>query len=224
MVKRSRDDGRTWSDAQRLPDGVLGPIKNKPVRLRDGTIIAGSSVESPSGWRVHFERSVDGGNTWSVVRPPAGASDIDAIQPSILMYPDGRIEGVGRTREKRIFETWSSDGGKSWSPLTLTSLPNPNSGIDAVTLADGRQLIVYNHTSEARSPLNVAISRDGATWQAALVLEDTPGEYSYPAVIQTADGLVHVTYTWKRQTIKHVVIDPTKLAPMPMVDGRWPGG
>jgi predicted neuraminidase len=222
MVRYSRDDGRTWSDAVRLPDGVLGPIKDKPVRLSDGTIVAGSSVESPAGWRVHFERSTDGGATWTVVHPPASAPEINAIQPSILLYPGGRVQAVGRSQEKHIFETWSGDGGKSWSPLTLTSLPNPNSGIDAVTLADGRQLVVYNHTTQGRSPLNVAVSADGKTWEAALVLEDAPGEYSYPAIIQTSDGLVHVTYTWKRQTIKHVVIDPMKLAPVPMIDGRWP--
>jgi predicted neuraminidase len=222
MVRHSRDDGRTWSDAVRLPDGVLGPIKNKPVRLSDGTIIAGSSVESSAGWRVHFERSTDGGTTWTVVHPPASTLEINAIQPSILMYPGARLQAVGRSQEKRIFETWSSDGGKSWSPLALTSLPNPNSGIDAVTLADLRQLVVYNHTTQGRSPLNVAVSTDGKTWEAALVLEDAAGEYSYPAVIQTADGLVHVTYTWKRQTIKHVVLDPAKLSPVPMTDGRWP--
>ena len=87
---------------------------------------------------------------------------------------------------------------------------------------DGRALVVYNHTSRGRSPLNMAVSSDGKTWKAALVLEDQPGEYSYPAVIQTADGLVHVTYTWKRQRIKHVVIDPRKLVLRDMAGGRWP--
>jgi predicted neuraminidase len=101
-------------------------------------------------------------------------------------------------------------------------MPNPNSGIDATTLRDGRQLLVYNHSTDARTPLNVAVSSDGQTWQAALVLEDVPGQYSYPAVIQTRDGLVHVTYTWKRERIKHAVIDPSKLALKPIVDGDWP--
>jgi len=91
-----------------------------------------------------------------------------------------------------------------------------------VTLRDGRHLIVYNHATLDRSPLNVAISRDGRAWEAALVLERDPGEYSYPAVIQRSDGLVDVTYTWKRQRIKHVVIDPARLTPRPMPDGRWP--
>jgi predicted neuraminidase len=219
MVRASADAGRTWTEARRLPDGILGPIKNKPVRLLDGTLVAPSSTESPerpSKWRVHFERSADAGLTWTAVFPPAGsaASDttaIDAIQPSILVHPGGKLQAVGRTRSGRIFETWSEDAARTWTPIALTSLPNPNSGIDAVTLRDGRHLIVYNHTTEGRSPLNIAISGDGHTWNPALVLEDAPGEYSYPAVIQSADGLVHITYTWKRQRIKHVVIDPKRL-------------
>ena len=227
VVQTSRDSGSHWSEPRRLPDGILGPIKNKPVRLADGSLVSPSSSESPeatSVWRVHFERSADGGLTWTAAFPPAGAdgSQVDAIQPSILVHPGGRLEAVGRTRSGRVFETWSNDGGRRWTPLVLTVLPNPNSGIDAVSLSDGRQLLVYNHTTQGRTPLNIAVSRDGKTWEAALVLEREPGEYSYPAVIQTADGLVHVSYTWNRQRIKHVVIDAARLKPVPMPDGNWP--
>ena len=221
MVRQSTDAGRTWSEARRLPDGVLGPVKNKPVRLDDGTIVSGSSTETPDAanlWRVHFERSTDNGATWTIVRPAPVASgdEIGAIQPSILVHRDGRLQAVGRSRSQHVFETWSSDKGRTWSPVTLTSLPNPNAGTDALTLRDGRHLIVYNHTPKGRTPLNVAVSRDGKTWEQAVVLEDQPGEYSYPAVIQAPDGLVHITYTWKRERIKHVVIDPKKLTSTPM--------
>ena len=213
MVRTSSDGGRTWSEARRLPDGILGPIKNKPVRLADGTIIAPSSTEtpeSPSTWRVHFERSRDDGATWVVSRPPENTDGaaIDAIQPSILIHAGGRLQAVGRTRSGRVFETWSADGGETWTPLALTELPNPSAGTDAVTLKDGRHLLVYNHTPKGRTPLNVALTRDGKTWDTVHVLESEPGEYSYPAIIQTADGLVHMTYTWKRERIKYVVIDP----------------
>ena len=139
------------------------------------------------------------------------AAPIDAIQPSILMHGGGRLQAIGRTRSGRVFETWSADGGQTWTPVTLTELPNPSAGTDAVTLKDGRHLLVYNHTPKGRTPLNVALTRDGKTWETVHVLESEPGEYSYPAIIQTADGLVHITYTWKRQRIKHVVIDPAKL-------------
>ena len=227
MVRMSADGGQTWGDARRLPEGILGPVKNKPVRLADGTIISPSSTESndkPSLWRIHFERSADAGRTWTIVRPAvvSGAPELHAIQPSILVYPDGKLQAVGRTRSERVFQSWSTDGGKTWTSLSLTPLPNPSAGTDAVTMRDGRQLIVYNHTPKGRSPLNIALSRDGATWEAALVLESEPGEYSYPAVIQAADGKVHVTYTWKRQRVRHVVIDPAKLTSVPMADGVWP--
>jgi predicted neuraminidase len=99
--------------------------------------------------------------------------------------------------------------------MELTDLPNPNSGIDAVLLADGQSLLVYNDATEGRERLNVATSADGKTWRKVLDLEDQPGEYSYPAVIQTPDGLVHVTYTYRRRSIKHVVIDPKKLESSP---------
>jgi predicted neuraminidase len=226
MQRTSRDSGRSWSDATRLPDGILGPIKNKPVRLTDGALLSGASTEStdqPSKWRVHFERSTDNGRTWTLVKPPASdAAPIDAIQPSILIHRGGRLQAVGRSRSGRVFETWSDDGGKTWSALALTVLPNPSAGTDAVTLRDGRHLVVYNHTPKGRSPLNVAVSRDGKVWDAAVVLESEPGEYSYPAVIQTADGQIHVSYTWKRLRVKHVVIDPARLRPVAMKEGHWP--
>jgi alpha-L-rhamnosidase len=145
--------------------------------------------------------------------------EMGAIQPSILFHPDGKLQAIGRTKQNKIFEIWSSDGGKSCDEMKLTSLPNPNSGIDAVTLRDGRQLLVYNHSTKGRSPLNVAISNDGRIWQTGPTLEDEPGkQFSYPAVIQTKDGLVHITYTWKREKIKHAVVEPLKLKLQPLVD------
>ncbi len=196
MVRTSRDDGRIWSNTRRLPDGILGPIKNKPVQLADGSVVSPTSTESPDSlntWRVHFERTVDAGGTWTVVHPRVSAdgSVINAIQPSILLHPGGRLQALCRTRSQRVFETWSDDSGRTWSPITRTVLPNPNSGIDAITLRDGRHLIVYNHTTKGRSPLNVSLSRDGTTWEAALVLESEPCEYSYPAVIQTVSCTLH---------------------------------
>jgi predicted neuraminidase len=222
MVKSSTDHGKTWSPARRLPDGILGPIKNKPVQLADGTILAGSSVEGPKGWDVHFERSSDGGKSWARTDDVVSQPRVKAIQPSILTHRGGLLQAVGRTAAGTVFETWSEDAGKTWGPLTPTALPNPNAGTDAVTLTDGRHLLVYNHTARGRSPLNVAASADGRAWKAALMLESEPGEYSYPAVIQTRDGLVHVTYTWKRKRVKHVVIDPTKLVLRDITDGKWP--
>ncbi len=217
MQKVSEDNGKTWSEAIRLPDGIFGPIKNKPVLLENGTLISPSSTEH-DGWRVHFELSEDFGKSWNVVGPINEADEFNVIQPSVLSYADGRLQILCRSKENRVISAWSEDNGKTWSPLEATGLPNPNSGTDAVTLQNGLQLIVYNHTIRTegawggpRSPLNVAVSRDGKDWRSVITLEDQPGEYSYPAVIQGSDGLIHITYTWKRERIKYVVIDPASI-------------
>ena len=230
MMMTSTDDGKTWSKPKRLPDGILGPIKNKPVQLANGDILCGSSTEG-NGWHVHFERTRDLGQTWTATPPVNDSKEIGAIQPSILFHPNGKLQAIGRTRNDKLFQIWSDDNGFTWGKMTLMDLPNPNSGIDAVTLRDGRQLLVYNHNirtgshNKGRSPLNVAVSNNGTNWLAALVLEDDPNApsgFAYPAVIQTGDGLVHITYTWERKRIKHVVIDPAKLKLQPIIHGEWP--
>jgi predicted neuraminidase len=210
MVTESSDEGRTWSAPRRLPRGILGPIKNKPVSLGGGLVLSGSSTEH-AGWRVHMERSADGGRTWSRGEALNDGRRLGAIQPTVLPHPGGDVQILCRSRQGRIAASWSADRGLTWSPLSLTEVPNPNSGIDAVVLEDGRSLLVYNHATEGRSKLNVATSVEGKTWVKVLDLEDQAGEYSYPAVIQTPDGLVHVTYTYRRETIKHVVLDPSRL-------------
>jgi predicted neuraminidase len=221
LLITSADGGRTWSPPQRLPEGQVGPVRSKPVAWSDGAILCGSSTED-QGWRVHLELTPDQGRTWE--RAPAlnDGRKAGLIQPTILKWPAGPTQILCRSQQRKIFESWMGHDWKSWSPPQPILLPNPNSGIDAVMLKDGRALLVYNHTPRGRSPLNGAVSADGRKWQAALVLEREPGEYSYPAVIQTRDGLVHATYTWKRQRIRHVVIDPAKLVLRDILDDRWP--
>ena len=236
MVMESEDDGRTWSEPRRLPDGILGPIKNKPITLSDGSLLAGSSIENapePPAWRAHFERSPDLGRTWvrsaSLAGATAAGEDFWIIQPTILKLGGGELLALFRSKQSRIAASRSADRGLTWGPIFATGLPNPDAGVDGVTLADGRHLLVYNHKvrvdgawAGSRSRLNVALSDDGDVWDAALMLEDQDGEYSYPAAIQTGDGLVHVTYTHRRTRIRHVVLDPAELPRHPMSGGAWP--
>jgi len=222
----SNNSGRTWSKPIKLgEDGkvghLLGPVKNKPIQLRDGAIICPSSTEireeGETKWKVHFEITKDLGKTWRVIGPINDGIEFDAIQPSILTYPDGKMQILCRTREKVISQSWSEDGGQTWSKMTATELPNPSAGTDAITLADGRQLLIYNHTTRegdfprSRNMLNLAVSKDGKRWKPVMTLEREEGEFSYPAIIQATDGLVHITYTYQRRSVKYVVVDPGKL-------------
>lgn len=226
----STDNGLTWTAPHRFPDDIWGPIRNKPVLLEDGTLLCPSSTEY-DGWRVHMERTTDLGKTWE--RTPAlnHGDSLSAIQPTILIHSGGELQALCRTRENRIYSTRSFDQGLSWTALEPTQLPNNNSGIDAVTLEDGRHLLVYNHvdrsvSDDKRNKLHVAISDDGINWSAVTMLEDDPDnshEYSYPAVIQSSDGKVHITYTWRRELIKHVVLDVSSLAVKPITGPEWPG-
>lgn len=225
MLMTSEDEGKTWSAPGKLGEGplghLIGPVKNKPIQLADGSLLCPSSTEADidgeTFWKVHFEKTADLGKSWEVIGPINDGEAFDAIQPSILTYPDGRMQVLCRTRRQVIAQSWSEDGGQTWSAMSATELPNPNSGTDAVTLADGRQLLVYNHSVRkgafpaGRETLNVALSGDGRNWRPVMTLERQEGEYSYPAVIQSADGMVHITYTYRRRSIKYVLLDPGKL-------------
>lgn len=222
MLMTSDDDGKTWSESTRLPKKILGPIKNKPVLLENGELLCPSSTEN-DGWRVHMEFTPDFGQTWEKTAALNDKS-IEAIQPAVITHKGGKIQMLCRSTSSQILTSESIDNGYTWSELIPTILPNPNSGIDAVTLKDGRHLLVYNHLVKGRNMLNLALSDDGKEWRAATMLEsDMEGtEFSYPAIIQDNNGLVHITYTWKRMLIKHVVIDPGKIKTAPMNGTEWP--
>lgn len=237
VVKASYDQGKTWSEEKFLPEGFLGPIKNKPIGLQDETILFPSSKEDHGG-RVFFEKFWynDGINgRWEKIGPIHDSNETGSSQPAILTHfsdnPDrDKIQALCRSSQGVVTEAWSSNRGATWGGVTPTSLPNPDSAIDAITLSNGMHLIVYNHATSERDTdtsglesLNVAVSEDGITWEAALVLEKTENsEFSNPAVIQTADDLVHITYSWNQIKVKHVVIDPAILVSRSIVGGVWP--
>jgi predicted neuraminidase len=211
MVMTSRDEGVTWSKPKRLPKDIYGPIRSKPVELDNGNVLYPSSTED-AGWRVHMEWTRGLSGAWNRTEAINRAMDFGAIQPTILVHGANRVQILCRTKQGRITESWSQDGGLTWSRMMATDLPNPNSAIDAVMLRDGRALLVYNHSTEDSSVLNLAISRDGRAWESVLVLEEGSGdEFSYPTIIQASSGLVHITYSWKRQRIKHVIINPFQI-------------
>lgn len=209
---RSKDGGKTWSQREQLPDSLYGPIKNKPI-LSKGRLIAPTSDER-KGWRVYFEYSDDMGKTWKRTDFVEADKGVLAIQPSIIVLPDGRLEALCRTRSRQVGVTFSSDNGETWSKLQLIDMPNNNSGLDAVTLKDGGYVMVCNQwpiepdkQKGARTPLALMRSTDGIHWTHWITLEDSPiSQYSYPSIIQTSDGHLHTVYTWRRLRVKHIEI------------------
>ena len=223
-LTKSRDGGKTWSTREPLPEGFLGPTKNKPLLL-DDRLICPSSTEK-DGWRIHFEILDLTTNEWHKVGPVKAAKalttmdkgkrnarpkEIMCIQPTLLQMADGSIKALCRTKNGRIATTTSHDGGETWSKVTLTDLPNNNSGIDAVTLSDGRHVLIYNPVSVKagkemgpRTPLAIAVSNDGENWYKITEMgetSDSQGELSYPAIIQGANGHLYFTDTRLRQDI-----------------------
>lgn len=202
LYKTSTDEGKTWSKEIQLTPGFLGPVKNKAVDLPSGKILHPSSFEVNNIWTSHLEISDANLQNWTKteVKGPFGA-----IQPTVLFHPEGKLQILTRTREGVIATAWSSDQGATWSELSSTGLVHNNSGIDAVTLANGYHLLVCNPIPKGRNKLSLLGSSDGVTWEEILVLEnEESGEFSYPAIIQAKDGTVHISYTHHRKKIKYV--------------------
>ena len=218
-ILRSKDGGKTWRKSKQLPqyqsaDGhsypYLGAIKNKPIVVGD-RIVAPSSDESVR-WQIHFEVSEDNGKSWQYITVPSADTFI-SIQPTILIHPDGALQALCRTKNGYLSITYSRDGGLTWEPEQLTDIPNNNSGIDCVALTGenaGLFAMVYNPAGKERgkefgprTPLTLALSRDGLHWQEVLTLEEGEGEFSYPSIIEGRDGSLHIVYTWNRRKIKY---------------------
>jgi predicted neuraminidase len=213
FLRRSKDGGKTWDMPEQYPAGLLGPIRAKPIRLKNGAILAWSSVESYRACTSWVERSTDDGKSWKRFGPiQVSGHTFGIIQPTLYETNDGRIVALCRSRNLgAIYQSESKDGGETWSDAMKTDLPNPDSGIDVVRLKSGDLVLIYNHTRFMRTPLNLArSSNDGKTWTAFKTLESEPGEYSYPAIIEASDGKLHMTYTWRRTHIKHVIVDPSE--------------
>jgi predicted neuraminidase len=204
-------------------------VRAKPLVLKDGTIVSGSSMQAYDTWAAWIERSTDGGKTWAKIGPieaptnlknpenratapanplssPKLQNTTGIIQPSVVEIKNKHLRFYARSTENigRVVAADSYDNGRTWTQAHSLDVPNPNSGIDAVVLRDGRIVLVYNNTTSGRTPLNMAVSTDGEHFRMFRALETGPGEFSYPSLIQVGDGSLEMTYTWNRVSIKHV--------------------
>lgn len=211
-VKRSDDGGRTWMPSQRL---TLSPflnfstlVRTKPFFTSDGWI--GLPVYHEFVAKYAQILWLEPGQTepagrFHLRRVPVGAN---LLQPAVVPLDERHAVMLLRdsSADRTLHVAHSTDAGWSWTKPTPTVLPNPDSGIDAIRLHDGRVVLAYNDGREDRRCLRLAISGDdGETWVPGTILEEAiEGEFSYPSLVQDAQGFVHVTYTWQRRRIKHV--------------------
>lgn len=143
------------------------------------------------------------------------------IQPTVVRPVPNRhyIRAFFRDRRaQHIYTASSTDEGYSWTEPERTVLPNNNAAIQALVLSGGNMAIVFNPTTKARDVIRIAISKDGGdTWPSYRDLENAGGsgggrvregevEYSYPSILQTGDGYIHISYTYNRETVKYVRI------------------
>jgi predicted neuraminidase len=209
----SDDNGKTWSPVEHLPAGVTGPIRTKPLVMEDGTVVSGTSVESYGSWAVWIERSTDNGQSWRRIGPitvplKEWSGTYGIIQPTVVQMSGKKLRLFARSTKQigRICIADSDDAGLTWTDARPLDLPNPNSGIDAVHLKDGRFVAVYNDSTTKRTPLVLALSMDGEHFRNFQTLESGEGEFSYPAMIQDRQGNLDITYTWNRKRIKFIRI------------------
>lgn len=220
----SKDSGISWTDPKVLVSGDIGgrgPVKNKPIILADGTWLAPASVEAEN-WDAFTDRSTDQGASW--IASPLVPIDHTSfpregvIQPTLWESRPGQVHMLLRSSCGKICRSDSTDGGKTWCAVYETDLPNNNSGIDVVKIDDQFLALIYNPVQQVgddwgeRTPLVISVSADnGRTWGSALVVEDEPGEFSYPCII--AEGrILDAAYTWNRERIVHITCQLTTLS------------
>ncbi len=219
-MKRSDDRGFTWSDVRVIDERWGNVPRCKPIRLHNGDLLFG--VEYDDG-NSRIWRSGNSGSSWEMCGCIFGSQN---QHPALVERSDGSVLALLRPcgGQGRILQSVSADGGRRWSPATLTVLVSPFAGLDAVRLRDGRFVVIYNSNPSARNPLTIAISEDeGRSWPVTRDLVMGEGQFHYPAMIQDREGRLQMTFTNNRRTIDHVVVE------LEWLEGsgkalRWEGG
>ncbi len=223
-VRMSLDGGKTWTRYRMLPRKIYGPTHNRPLQLGDGTILC--PVDSrEAGWRVHLEWTKHPiREMWIRGGAINSAFVLPCTGPALIEHDDGRFQIFAGTRTGRMATAWSKQNSfRRWESPERILLPNPGTPVAAIRLLDGRILLAYNHSADAPTVLNLALSPDGQSWRAACEVDRVvQGRLEEPDVVQTPDLKIHLVYGRNGRSIEHVILDPKKLAEKPISQGRWP--
>jgi hypothetical protein len=213
----SSDDGKTWSKGQTLVWKLGNLPRNPPIKVGDHQMLV--PLFTDFWYEANMVGSYTARLTYSngkiLEKKIARVDDYDAIQPTVVKLPDGRILLLARDKSDRfIRRSYSTDNGSSWANATITDLPNPGSAISAIFIDEiGAVLLAYNHSRAGRNPLSLAVSTDGGlTFRRITNLESKPGDmkasYSYPTILRTKDKVIHLLWSHdKRATLKHIRFD-----------------
>jgi len=210
----SEDQGKHWSTTKRLNTSpffnVSTLVKGQPFNFHDGSI--GLPVyHELMGKFGELLRIDNKGSILSKYRISFGRK---SLQPSIAVLDEKNALVLMRytgASPRRILAATTRDGGITWSDAKKLSLPNPNSGL-MVRNADNTLLLVFNNTEHGRHILSLATSHDkGRHWKVIHDFEHSSAEskdrFSYPYFIRSGNGNYHLTYTWKKHRIKHVIFN-----------------
>jgi predicted neuraminidase len=210
----SDDDGHTWSEPRWLREELGWMLGNRAQRLSNGDVILPVYSETPSqaDWQVGFAISSDDFQTWDFYPEQLAdwpQSPSASIQAEAVELDPGHLLAYMRTGDDFIYSTESFDYGRTWTPAEATDLPNPGARVSLMKLESGNLVLAYNPTNSGRATLRLARSTDGGqTWPDFFDVENAAGqEFSYPQLLQSGDGFIHLAYTHKRMSMRHLVFN-----------------
>lgn len=201
MAQTSMDGGQTWSSARPLLPTVCTLVRNHPIVLNSGRWLLPAYVQGV--YASQFWASDDAGRTWwsgdALLTLPE-----NNLQPAVVERSDGSLFALARRAGDADY-TWameSVDCGRRWSLSARNELPNPNSGLDLIRLSTGEFLAAYNNRPDERTPLVISMSLDeGRTWLPPKVIADGPPQLSYPSLVESADGMIHCSFSDQLESI-----------------------
>ncbi|MFC1613738.1 exo-alpha-sialidase [Gemmatimonadota bacterium] len=216
MWVKSADMGKTWGQPEVFLDKPGWSFRSRVLLLANGDIIIpvmthGSEGFTPIGSSTAFIYSVDNGESWKQTRQIL--TEPRSNEPSVIQRSDGSLLAYMRPYDpnlddRLLWQSESFDNGRTWSEAARTALKNPSKAIELLKLGNGHVVLVYNKCQTTLSQLCLALSLDeGRTWSYRRILEDSPGRFTYPTLSQSADGLIHLSYTFRRTHIKHVEVN-----------------